>query len=448
MTSVSTLAVFLALAAGTEFDVGAQWTYQGTLIAEKGEIADSRKDFSLTIWVADSEPGTRATCLWTIEEKGRGAWPWPDRFGRFTIGQKGKIEEGSGPSLFYQREEGASVVSLPPSLWIAAEPLAAGKTWQQGDLEFTVEGEAKAGDRDCWSISVANAYGPRRTFLLEKESPAVATVRERLTLGQGQQFELQFEMKSAAVLSVAEFAALEKGFDSLLELREQLSYVPRRPPQAWKDTELETLKAELPKVQVPASAAPLTKLVQAAADDLKSQRNRAGAVAALEKQTVGGKMPAFNLPDLQGKTLDSAGLQGKVTVLHFWEYRDTPLQEPYGQIGYLDFLNRQRKDDKVRIIGVNCDPRLADKNERGRAAASARKLVAFMRVGYPVVLDDGKTLENFGDPRVAGAKLPLFVVVDAKGTVVHYRVGEYKVDRERGLVELEEVITKALASGG
>ncbi|TWW09775.1 hypothetical protein E3A20_10930, partial [Planctomyces bekefii] len=35
-------------------------------------------------------------------------------------------------------------------------------------------------------------------------------------------------------------------------------------------------------------------------------------------------------------------LKGKTVILHFWDYKDSPLSEPYGQTGYLEFLNNRR----------------------------------------------------------------------------------------------------------
>ena len=45
-----------------------------------------------------------------------------------------------------------------------------------------------------------------------------------------------------------------------------------------------------------------------------------------------------------------------------------------------------------------------------------------------------------------GAKLPLFVVVGPTGKVVHYHVGHYEIQRDRGLVQLDAVINEAMDS--
>ena len=70
-----------------------------------------------------------------------------------------------------------------------------------------------------------------------------------------------------------------------------------------------------------------------------------------------------------------------------------------------------------------------------------------MNLGYPVLLDDGSVLKTFGDPRATGAKLPLFVVLDGQGNLIHYHIGSYEVDQRSGLKELQEVIQKALETG-
>jgi hypothetical protein len=131
-----------------------------------------------------------------------------------------------------------------------------------------------------------------------------------------------------------------------------------------------------------------------------------------------------------------------VLVLHFWEYRDAPLEEPYGQVGYLDFASRKLADRAV-IIGVNVDDRLASADTRRTAISSARRLKTFMNLSYPIALDDGALVKQFGDPRSAGGKLPLFVVIDPAGKVTTWHAGLYDIRPEQGLKELEAAITAA-----
>jgi hypothetical protein len=64
---------------------------------------------------------------------------------------------------------------------------------------------------------------------------------------------------------------------------------------------------------------------------------------------------------------------------------------------------------------------------------------SFMNLTYRVVLDDG-TLERLGDPERVGAKLPLWVLIDPKGTVVQYKAGHYPIKADEGLSQLDQAI--------
>jgi alkyl hydroperoxide reductase subunit AhpC len=159
---------------------------------------------------------------------------------------------------------------------------------------------------------------------------------------------------------------------------------------------------------------------------------------------VGRTAPEFAAEGLNQESLTQKDFQGGVSVLHFWDYRDAPLQEPYGQIGYLDFLAQRRKAEGVKVYGVAVDGRLAEQAQRGQALRGIRKLKSFMNLSYPILLDSGSLIRKFGDPRPAGAELPLFVVIGPDGKIVHYHAGLYEVDRNEGLRELGAAVSKAL----
>ena len=55
-----------------------------------------------------------------------------------------------------------------------------------------------------------------------------------------------------------------------------------------------------------------------------------------------------------------------------------------------------------------------------------------------------QALEQLGDPRRADSGLPLFVVLDRQGKVVHYHPGNYDVDTREGLKELRAVVLQTL----
>jgi alkyl hydroperoxide reductase subunit AhpC len=201
----------------------------------------------------------------------------------------------------------------------------------------------------------------------------------------------------------------------------------------------------LPELQKKLTGTLLEKVAAAAARDVDLQSGRHNAVSQLSNKFTGRKVKKFSISGLGGDALSSEDLKGHVTVLHFWEYRDEPLKEPYGQVGYLDFLYQRRKSDNVRVYGVAVDGRLADEKTRPAAERSVKKLKAFMNLSYPVLLDNGSLVKKFGDPRPLGATLPLFVVVGPDGTIVHYHVGHHKVHQEQGLEELDRAVGEALS---
>jgi hypothetical protein len=177
---------------------------------------------------------------------------------------------------------------------------------------------------------------------------------------------------------------------------------------------------------------------------LVRQSDRTSALDRLIAEGTGKVVEPFEAAGPGDVKFDSDALRDRVTVLHFWEYRDSPLAEPYGQVGYLEFLYGRHKARGLQVVGVAVDGRFAQSPTAGAAAASVRRLKNFMNLTYPIVHDGGGLVRQFGDPRNIGADLPLFIVVGPDGRIVHYKVGHYEVDREAGLKQLDEVIQNLL----
>jgi hypothetical protein len=275
----------------------------------------------------------------------------------------------------------------------------------------------------------------------------VVAVRETVFVGQGQQHELRFELKETKQLSSSETIKTAQAFGAWLEMKSALQRPARHERPEMNDEQLALARKQITELQTAAEGTPLASFAAAAAKDVQNQKGRAGAILALKTAAVGKsladlKLPELKLTELAGKELSTADWKDKVLVLHFWEYRDAPLEEPYGQVGYLDFASRKHADRAV-IIGVNVDDRLAAEDTRRGAIAAAKRLKSFMNLSYPIALDDGAILKQFGDPRNAGGKLPLFVVIDAAGRISSYHAGLYDIKPEQGLKELEAAITAA-----
>jgi hypothetical protein len=436
------LAVALSLGSAPGIEPGTQLTYSGTMAGVKEDGNPAVKRFTLTLLALGSE-GEAVDIAWTLDETGRGGWTWLDHFGRWSVSADQREEASAAPALLYAREEGKSIVPLIQPLLAAGHPLQNGAAWTEGRLDHRVTGDGARAGRMCWEIDVRSPYGHKRTLWIEKDSPLVVAVSETVFIGQGHEHKLHWELTESKQVPAAELAKAAAALDVWLELRKSLAWEPRSRREELSAEQIATLKAELPKIAESAAIGPLAAIAAAAQRDATGQKNRAGAVAALRDAIVGQPLGELKLTELSGRPLSAADLRDKVVVLHFWEYRDTPLEEPYGQVGYLDFLLR-RRGESVKVIGVIVGEELGDERVRRAAGASARKLKAFMNLSYPIGLDDGSLLKRIGDPRVASGKLPLFVVVGKDGKVAEYHAGLYDVKANEGLAELDGVVEKLL----
>lgn len=423
---------------------GTAFVYEGEIAAVKGEADAPGKTFVYHVIVAGpAEKGTRL--LWTVQEKGHGGWPWPDQFGEVVVDEHGRAAAGHFASLMYDHEDGYTVVPLLPPTFTAPKKLADGLKWSENRLQYEVTGSEKTGRPAAWVVDARSLIGHKRTVHVGKEDQQVVFVEETVFMGPGKEHAMDIRLANRSQLPAAQLAATVKAHQALSALLEKLEHRALSRRAAWNEEQLAQLKEALPEILQQAKDTPLAKLALQAAGDAKLKEGLAGTLKKLREEYVGKNVPQFKLSpaSLAGKPITDESLKGKVSVLHFWSYQDAPLVEPYGQIGYLDFLHRKRKDD-VQIYGVMVDDRLARRSSRPAALRSVRKLLSFMNLSYPVLLDESEVLSQFGDPTRLGLELPLFLVVNAQGKIVHYHAGLYEVQAERGLVELDKAVEQAL----
>jgi len=430
---------------GTEpaIQAGTLLTYRGTIERRTDDAGGkSRKSFDLSIWVARSD-GDGAEVSWMVDERGRGEWPWFERAGRLTLDAHLQSHQ-SGPVLLYDRGAGRSVVAVPLPFLKPDQELAADVTWKDQKLNYHVDKADKVADRDVWQITLRDEYGPKRLFYLDKNSPLVVSGAEKVMLGQGEEYQLKWELLGSEQLDQEEAPKLSAAFDAFIALRGKLNLPAQSQEVEWKAEQIALLTAQVPELQKKLAGTALEKVAAAAKRDIDLQADRHSAVSDHASKYMGHEVQKFSVSGLGADTLSADDLKGNVTVLHFWEYRNEPLKEPYGQVGYLDFLYQRRKGEGLRVYGVAVDGRLADEKTRSAAQQSVKKFKEFMNLSYPVLLDGGPLVKQFGDPRPLGATLPLFVVVGPDGKIVHYHVGHHKVHQEQGLSELDRVVGEAL----
>jgi peroxiredoxin len=436
----TSLALFVS--ADVPLEAGTQLNFRGGVEARGAEPGSGHKTFDLTLWITKkSDEG--AEIFWLVDERGRGEFPWPARFGRLGVDKLWRTA-AAGPALLYDRGDGRSAVPIPLPFLATEQPLAAGGTLREGKLELHVNKSTKVADRPVWQIGGRDPFGPKRVLWADQRGPLVLAMTEKVIMGRGDEYQLKLEWIGAEQIAGEHRTALEKVIDRLTALGGKLNLPAGVQEIDWKSEQLAVLREQLPTLAELAVATPLAKLVAAAQRDFEVQAGRSDSVAALSSKFSGRFVEDFSAKGFDADELSLAALKGQVTVLHFWEYRDEPLKEPYGQVGYLDFMYHRRKANGLQVFGVAVDGRLAEEKTRAAAERSVKKLKAFMNLSYPLILDSGGLVKQFGDPRVIGASLPLFVVIGPDQKIIHYHVGHYEVHQDQGLKELDEAVLKAL----
>ncbi len=129
------------------------------------------------------------------------------------------------------------------------------------------------------------------------------------------------------------------------------------------------------------------------------------AVAAEEKSLPAA--PAWQLLDLDGKTIKDADFKGKIVVLNFWATWCVPCRE---EIPSLIELHQQYGDDGVIIVGASVD--------RG-GVDLVKRFVERFKINYPIVIADEKMMRDFGNVEA----VPTTFLIDRNGRVAGKHVG-------------------------
>ncbi len=117
--------------------------------------------------------------------------------------------------------------------------------------------------------------------------------------------------------------------------------------------------------------------------------------------------PAWQLQDLQGKSVKLSDFKGKVVLLNFWATWCPPCRE---EIPDLISLQKQYAGQGLVIIGISMD-------EGG--PAGVQRFAKKYGVNYPIVMGDDKVSEAYGGIQV----LPTTFIIDRKGKVVDGLLG-------------------------
>jgi hypothetical protein len=418
--------------------------YTGGLTkANQAPEANAIKRFSLyALLIRNGEQGPRL--IHSISERGAGGWSWPERYGELQLDASYQAVSGRPIRLLYDYQGNPIPVPLPVPVSGFADKLKTGARWTEGKETWEVTKQANVLDRKCWVVQASTGIGRKRTLWIDVEVPIVVSLEERVFVGQGDEHVLTWQLESTGTLDAEGFAAASRPLSALFNLQKQLQRSDGEFRPELSEAQLAIVQEALPSLQKDAADTPFGALVSAIAKDVKTQLLRTDEVARLADKFVGKAVSGLALTLADKSTVAEDQLKGKTTVLHFWEYQAEPLVEPYGQIGYLDFLAGKRRKLGVQVYGVAVDGRFGDPQASGAALKSVQKLQQFMNLSYGLALDDGKLLAKLGDPRKHGAKLPLWVVIGPDGKVAHYHAGLYKINPDDGLQQLDDVLVKLI----
>jgi len=367
----------------------------------------------------------------------RAGCPWPDSFGQ--TGPSAPIDKVQ-PHLVYPFDGTVYLIGLPPLVIKLPEIIEPDSSWEQAGWQMTAVEQRTVNNTLAWIVEARERRGRQQTLTVDAATGVTLRGEADVFMGQGDQFRLTIA-KSAVKNVDAEMSAQVRELQSqLISLQSVLKRRPDAHGSELSQRQVDDVMSGIEQLTRLSKGTPLEDLIRRIRSDAEQQQKRLLTAASRASELMNSPAPAFSLALVGGGTLDSSSLKDKTVVLHFWDYRDAPLTEPYGQTGYLEFLFNQKKKMNVEVVGVSTNLDLQTPENVGRGRRAARKLSEFMNLTYPIGHDDGTLLETFGDPRDAKGQLPLWVVLTADGKVAHYHAGFYEVDAAQGLKELEAVL--------
>lgn len=147
---------------------------------------------------------------------------------------------------------------------------------------------------------------------------------------------------------------------------------------------------------------------------------RCFAASSVMRSLVNKRAPEFARAAFDGSKIDLKLLRGKVVLLNFWATWCAPCQ---AELPVFAQWQQQYGHDGLQVVGISMDDN----------AAPARRLVARLKLNYPVAMGDAKLGERYGG--VLG--LPMTYLIDKRGFVRAQFQGEASTDAiEKQLKEM------------
>ena len=421
--------------------------YAGSL-AKVGRNGTEQPLKKFTLYSVITKQGDGKRLAYLTDERGGGSWAWPERFGTLDLNAKNAAANGATIRVLADHEGVPHPINIRQPIFEFADKLSEDEEldWTSGQSSYEVAEETKKlKDRECHIVRVSTNNGRKQRLWISKaDKTLLVAAEQQVFMGRGEEFLLKLDLESAKPVDVAAFEKLNKPLQTLLDLKSQFNRPDGETKAELNPEQIASAQKVIGSLEKQAEGTPFATLAAVVNRDVKAQTQRTDDVESLAKKFVGQAAPAFEVTTLDKKTINSKDLAGKIVVLHFWDYEGEPLAEPYGQVGYLDFLSNKRKKFGIEVVGVAVNESFSDGTKASGALRSVRKLREFMNLSYPIGTDDSTLLAKFGDPRKLGAKLPLWVVINPDGKIAHYHVGFYVIKPDEGLRPLDEAVMKQI----
>lgn len=158
-----------------------------------------------------------------------------------------------------------------------------------------------------------------------------------------------------------------------------------------------------------------------------AQDGSGGAAVDAEAKLLaaGVAAPNWTLKRIDGSTLSSEELKGKVVVVDFWATWCPPCRAEIP--GYVE-MQKELEAQGLVIVGISLDQ---------RGPKVVQDFAAQYRINYPLVMADQDIVEAFSNLRgIDGGveAIPTTFLIDRDGQVRHRKVGAWERERYEALI--------------
>ena len=113
-------------------------------------------------------------------------------------------------------------VETPLPLFEFADRLADNASWTSGRLEYSVKGQTKVAEQQCWEVEAVDNFGRRQKFFVAENEPILVAAERRVFMGRGDEFTLRVSLSGSRMLEAAEAAKTRTAIASLQKIQGSL----------------------------------------------------------------------------------------------------------------------------------------------------------------------------------------------------------------------------------